>query len=106
MRTTLYMGRPVRVRTNEYARDWEDNRKEEMLELESRGIVVYRHEVKKARVAKKHFDIARTFPQFIGQAAGGIEVVKPAAAILQEMVDDAVTAIRASATCVAGASKL
>merc|ERR1712151_545904 len=39
IRTTIYTGRPMRVFKTPYIMDWEENRKEEMTELQNKGIV-------------------------------------------------------------------
>ncbi|CAK9070821.1 Putative monooxygenase Rv1533 [Durusdinium trenchii] len=89
IRTTIYTGRPLRAVKNEYNLDWENNRREEIKALESKGVVVYKNDVYTAREKGEDFDIAGTYPQYVGQAIGGIHEVKPAAAIVEEMMEDA-----------------
>lgn len=46
-RTLIYTGRPLRVRKTPYVADWEENRREEIKELTSKGIIPNEHEMEK-----------------------------------------------------------
>merc|ERR1712151_769920 len=39
IRTTIYTGRPMRVFKTPYAMDWADNRQQELLQLQSKGVL-------------------------------------------------------------------
>jgi len=93
IRTIIYTGRPMRVLKNPYILDWENNRLKEIQELTARGIIPTNHDAdQKAKageeVTPEQMLAAR--PLLMGQAAGAIEDVKPAAQIIQEMVSTAV----------------
>ena len=87
IRTTIYTGRPLRACKNEYNVDYETSKRDRIEELQSKGIIVYAHDVRTARAEGKDFDLAGTYPQYMGQAIGGIREVKPAAAIVEEIHD-------------------
>jgi NAD(P)H-dependent flavin oxidoreductase YrpB (nitropropane dioxygenase family) len=44
VRTIIFTGRPMRVRMNEYIRNWEENRAQEIKELTSKGIIPVEHD--------------------------------------------------------------
>ena len=46
-RTLIYTGRPLRVYKTPYVADWEDNRREEIRELTSKGILPAEHDIEK-----------------------------------------------------------
>ena len=94
IRTTIYTGRPLRACRNEYNVDYEENRRDRIKELESRGIVVYKNDVKTARAKGEDFDLVHTYPQYMGQAIGGITEVKSAAEIVEEFMNDATSILR------------
>jgi len=39
VRTIIFTGRPLRVRNNDYIRDWEENRQDEIKKLTESGII-------------------------------------------------------------------
>lgn len=45
VRTIIFTGRPLRVRTNKYIRDWEENRAAEIKDLTSKGIIPVEHDL-------------------------------------------------------------
>lgn len=94
IRTTIYTGRPLRACKNEYNVDYETSKRDRIEELQSKGIIVYAHDVRTARAEGKDFDLAGTYPQYMGQAIGGIREVKPAAAIVEEFMTEAVSNIQ------------
>lgn len=89
IRTTIYTGRPLRAQRNYYNADYEENRRERINELQSQGKLVYRTDVHAAKDSGKDFDFIGTFPQFMGQAVGGITKVMPAKDIIEEIMTDA-----------------
>ena len=44
IRSTIWTGRPLRAAATSYIRDWESNRRHELTELLSKGIVPMEHE--------------------------------------------------------------
>jgi len=47
VRTIIFTGRPLRVRTNAYIADWENNRAQEIKELTSKGVIPVEHDFEK-----------------------------------------------------------
>jgi NAD(P)H-dependent flavin oxidoreductase YrpB (nitropropane dioxygenase family) len=82
--TLIYTGRPLRVRRTPYVDDWNNNRQQEIKELTARGILPHDNELEKH--PEKSLE-GRTF--LIGRVAALIDEVKPAKAIMDEMVSDA-----------------
>jgi len=90
IRTIIYSGRPLRVRKTPYIVDWETNRAQEIKELTSKGIIPFTHELEKMNKAGGEIDPAPFRAFLMGQAAGAIEDVKPAAEIIHSMVSQAI----------------
>jgi len=93
VRTIIYTGRPLRVITNSYILNWENNRSKEIQELTSKGIIPIDYDLE--QVTKKGIELtpeqARdTRPLLMGQAAGAINDIKPAQQIILEMVSEAI----------------
>lgn len=81
-RTTLiYTGRPLRVIRDQFSDDWEDNRAAEIKRLADQG---------KLAVG---MDDPEHRPFLSGQVASVINDVKPAAQIIDEMVEEAAVAL-------------
>ena len=99
-RSTLYTGRPVRCLKTPLNQEWEGKRREEMLAMQKKGVVVYKHLVQQARNKGEHFDIAGTFPQYMGQCIGSIKKVMPAKDIIDEMMYDACQVMQENAALV------
>jgi len=80
-RTLVISGRPLRVRVNDYIRDWEA-RPGEIKSLTEQGIVP---------MAKDLDDdtVEVDMPHLMGQVAGVIKDIRPAREIVEEMVDEA-----------------
>lgn len=83
-------GRPLRVRTNKYIENWENERAQEIKELTSKGIVPVEHDLENLGddVDDETMDNARPF--LMGKAAAVVNEKKSAKAVVDEMVDDAV----------------
>jgi len=90
MQTVVFTGRPVRVRKNEYAEKWEKNR-EGIDKLTSQGVVPFEHDLKEGNAKIYWFG-----NNIMGQAAGGINEVKPAGEIVHEMVGQALQVLESS----------
>jgi len=96
IRTIIFTGRPLRVVKNPYIMDWEENRQGEIKELTSKGVVPVPHEMEaKEKKGDVDFNLRlNALPLLMGQCAGAIKDIKPAAQIMQEMVTDAIAIIR------------
>ncbi|KAI9800822.1 MAG: hypothetical protein M1825_003605 [Sarcosagium campestre] len=90
VRTIIFTGRPLRVRTNEYIKNWEDKRASEIKELTEKGIIPVEHDFEKIGddMDDETMDNARPF--LMGKAAAVVNEKKSAKAIVDEMVGDAV----------------
>ena len=85
----MYQGRPLRVRNNEYIRNWEENRQGEIKQLTESGKIPVEHDMDtKEDITDEEMDMARPF--LMGQAAAVVNERKSAKAIVDEMVTDAV----------------
>lgn len=97
-RTLVISGRPLRVKYNDYIRDWE-SRPEEIKKLTESGIVPLAKDMDDG----KDVDI----PFLMGQVAGEIKDIKPAKQIVDEMVREAVDMLKLGQTYITvGSSKL
>jgi len=90
VRTIIFTGRPLRVRTNPYIQNWEDNRAQEIKELTSKGIIPVEHDFEKLGddIDDETMDNARPF--LMGKAAAVVNEKKSAKAVVDELVNDAV----------------
>jgi NAD(P)H-dependent flavin oxidoreductase YrpB (nitropropane dioxygenase family) len=92
-RTLVISGRPLRVRYNDYIKDWHA-REDEIKRLTEQGVVPLAKDMDDG----KDVDI----PFLMGQVAGVIGEIKPARAIVEEMVSEAVEMLRLGQTYVSG----
>ncbi|KAH9829075.1 NPD-domain-containing protein [Teratosphaeria destructans] len=106
IRTIIFTGRPLRVRTNPYISNWEENRQNEIKELTAKGIIPVEHDLEKMGddVDDDTMDNARPF--LMGKASAVVNEKKSAKAIVDEMVGDAVQVIAANSASLVGKSKL
>jgi len=103
IRTIIFTGRPLRCLQNEYIMDWENNRAKEIKELTSKGVLPVAHDVEERTSRGDSIDpaqIANYRPLLMGQAAAAVFEIKPAADIVNEMMHEAVEALRTSAALV------
>ncbi|KAK9466121.1 2-nitropropane dioxygenase [Lipomyces arxii] len=94
MRTIVYTGRPLRIVKNPYALDWETNRAEEIKKLTSQGNIPVPWELEQYEKSGK--DLPEliedySFPYLMGEVAAVVREVKPAKAIVDEMIAEAET---------------
>ena len=110
VRTIIFTGRPLRVRNNAYINDWETNRQQEMKELAAKGTIPYEADLDKVMKGAEEGgsgaeggsddDDAEDDPldQFrpflMGKAAAVVNDEKPAKAVVDEFVNDAVAWIQ------------
>jgi NAD(P)H-dependent flavin oxidoreductase YrpB (nitropropane dioxygenase family) len=123
VRTIIFTGRPMRVRNNDYINDWETNRVQEMRELAAKGTIPYEADVEKFMSGdeKPSFknDIEKTSsssnsdddddedpfdkfrPYLMGKCAAVVNEQKPAKAVVDEFVNDAVAAMKGGSKLIA-----
>ncbi|KAL6884001.1 2-nitropropane dioxygenase [Trichoderma longibrachiatum] len=124
VRTIIFTGRPMRVRNNAYINDWETNRQQEMKELAAKGVIPYEADLDKvlnggekpkiegiktsASDDDEDDDPLEQFRPFLmGKAAAVVNEQKPAKAVVDEFVSDAVAWLRKGNSMLVGpASKL
>ncbi|GIJ88653.1 hypothetical protein Asppvi_007578 [Aspergillus pseudoviridinutans] len=94
VRTIIFTGRPMRVRNNAYIQNWEENRREEMKELTSKGIIPVEHDFENLGddVDDDTLDNAR--PWLMGKVSAVVSEKKPAKAIVDEIVSDAAALLK------------
>lgn len=90
VRTIIFTGRPLRVRNNDYIRNWENNRAQEIKELTSKGVIPVEHDFEQLGddIDDETMDNARPF--LMGKAAALVNEKKSAKALVDELVGDAV----------------
>ena len=115
IRTIIFTGRPLRVLSTPYILDWETNRKRQIQELTSKGVIPINFDLdeseKQAKEQEKNindrahqnngvqsnsnsFDIDDdTRPWLMGKVAGAIHNIKPAKDIIDDMVSEAVNSL-------------
>lgn len=96
VRTIIFTGRPMRVRNNDYIRNWEDNRAQEIKELTSKGVIPVEHDFEQLGddIDDETMDNARPF--LMGKAAAAVNEKKSAKALVDELVGDAVQRLNAT----------
>lgn len=109
IRTVVFTGRPMRVRTNSYIEDWETNRQREMRDLTGKGIIPYNFDYDKlVRGDGKGNDtngdenpLAQFHPFLMGKCAAVVNEIKPAQEVVLEFVNDAIKNIQAGSNMIA-----
>lgn len=99
-------GRPLRVRKNPYIENWEENRQAEIKELTARGKIPVEHDLETMGddIDDDTMDNARPF--LMGKVAAVVNEKKSAKAIIDEMVDDAVSWLNKGNSYIASKAKL
>jgi len=101
VRTLIFTGRPLRVRTNAYIDDWENNRQAEIKELTSKGILPHEHEL------QKHPEKSLGGRAWLmGRVAGVINDILPAKVIIDNMVSGAIEMLQQGNGMITTKSKL
>ncbi|KAK5624790.1 hypothetical protein RRF57_000506 [Xylaria bambusicola] len=109
IRTLIFTGRPLRVRTNAYIENWENERRDELKELTSKGILPYEADLDKIAndtdegtgssddgANEDVDDLMDQFrPQLMGKCAALVNEQKSAKAVIDEFVNDASEALKA-----------
>ena len=88
-RTLVLSGRPLRMKLNDYIRDWH-SRPDQIKELCDKGIVPIEHDIDAGN------DIDP--PHLMGQVAGAIQKIQPAGEIVHEMVAEAADMLKLGGT--------
>ncbi|KAH7914673.1 2-nitropropane dioxygenase [Hygrophoropsis aurantiaca] len=101
VRTLIYSGRPLSVRKTPYVAEWETKRKQEIEELVSQGKIP--HDVELESHPERSLE-GRMW--LMGKNVGSINDIKPAKAIVDEMVSSAATSLNKAAKCVILGAKL
>jgi len=104
-RTVIYTGRPLRTLRNELVIKWED-KQDEIKKLVDKGIIPVYQDAQERIDKGEQITVSDYHPLLMGQAAGAITDVKPAATIIQEMIADAIKALKLSSSLVVPLSKL
>ncbi|RBR10558.1 uncharacterized protein FIESC28_09422 [Fusarium coffeatum] len=97
IRTIIWTGRPMRVRNNDYINDWETNRQAEIKELVAKGTIPYEADLDKLAESTSETEnddeediLDKYRPYLMGKCAAVVNEQKPAKAVVDEFVDDAV----------------
>jgi NAD(P)H-dependent flavin oxidoreductase YrpB (nitropropane dioxygenase family) len=125
IRTIIFTGRPLRVRTNPYIENWENERQQEIKELVAKGKIPYEADLDKVmagemtsppkglEVAKSEdgeIDIDELLDQFrpmlMGKCAAVVNEKKSAKEIVDEFVNDAVKWIQKGNSMIVSQAKL
>ncbi|RMD41448.1 hypothetical protein DV735_g3720, partial [Chaetothyriales sp. CBS 134920] len=94
VRTIIFTGRPMRVRLNDYIKNWEENRAEEIKTLTAKGVIPVEHDLENLPddVDDDAMDDARPF--LMGKASAVVNEEKSAKEIVDEFVNDAVVELQ------------
>jgi NAD(P)H-dependent flavin oxidoreductase YrpB (nitropropane dioxygenase family) len=106
VRTIIFTGRPLRVRTNSYIQNWEENRQPEIKELTGKGIIPVEHDLEKMGDDLDDDTMDNARPFLMGKAAAVVTEKKSARAIVDELVDDAVKWLQTSNAMIVSKAKL
>ena len=93
LRTLVVSGRPLRVKMNEYIKNWEDQ-PEKIKALTDKGIIPMAKDIED----DKDVDM----PFLMGQVAAVIKDIKPAKAIVEDMVSEAIAALQTGNSYIGG----
>ena len=95
-RTLIFTGRPLRVKRNAYVDNWEEHRREEMREALARGQLPYQVDMPNSEAITQK-QRAQMEGLLMGQVAGAIDGLLPAADIVGGMMSQAVQVLRSNA---------
>ncbi|KAI0203760.1 2-nitropropane dioxygenase [Astrocystis sublimbata] len=108
IRTLIFTGRPLRVRTNAYIENWENERRDELKELTSKGVLPYEADLDKmtngtgegsgSGEGDSEEDVDDLMDQFrpylMGKCAALVNEEKSAKEVVDEFVNDASAALK------------
>ncbi|KAJ3340357.1 hypothetical protein HDU93_007082 [Gonapodya sp. JEL0774] len=98
IRTIIFTGRPMRVLKNPFILDWEENKQDQIKQLTAKGVLPVAWNMD--QIAKQNDGVIPTdimiqgTPLLMGQVAGAINDILPAAQIVDEMVSQAVAVLK------------
>ncbi|KAI1434550.1 2-nitropropane dioxygenase [Xylaria sp. CBS 124048] len=111
IRTIIFTGRPLRVRTNPYIENWENERQAEIKELTSKGKLPYEADLEKVAsgntagsglpstdgLSEDEIDdmMDQFRPHLMGKCAALVNEQKSAKAVVDEFITDAAAALKA-----------
>lgn len=87
IRTTIFSGRPLNARATPYIRRWEEDRRQELLNLQSEGIIAIQNDLKTKPDDDEVLENVHPFP--MGKVAGMVNEILPAKQIVDDMVEEA-----------------
>jgi len=99
IRTIIFTGRPLRVLKNDYIMKWENDRQAEIKELTTKGVIPVYHDYEQKQAKNETpspQDLINARPLLMGQCAGAVKDVLPAAQIINDMINEAVSVLRSS----------
>lgn len=102
IRTIIFTGRPLRVRKNAYILNWEENRRDQIKELTSKGVLPVEHDIeeldKQDKLDDETMDAAR--PWLMGKVAAVVKEKKTAKEIVDEIVSEAAEQLKKASSLV------
>merc|ERR1711916_9423 len=103
IRSTIYTGRPMRVIKNATNVEYESSKLSENQRLRDQGIIPIEAILKEKQAAGEEISFVKELPLLVGQVGGVITEAddKPAAQIIDEMVNDAAQIIQRNNSIVA-----
>ncbi|EXJ68870.1 oxidoreductase [Cladophialophora psammophila CBS 110553] len=109
IKSTIWTGRPLRALATPYVRNWETNRRDEILDLQSKGIIALHHEMERLEkiggITEEIEDQSTLRP--MGQVAGLVNTPNQTAAeIVAEMMDGAVKVLSGAGAYLRPSAKL
>lgn len=121
IRTLIFTGRPLRVRKNPYIMNWETDRRDEMQDLLSKGVLPIAHDLDAIEKLEKEGkegdnslegrlagldidDVER--PYLMGEVAAAIKDIKPSKEIIEDMVKEAIQQLRLGSSFINDSSRL
>eukprot|EP00927_Polykrikos_kofoidii_P051436 TRINITY_DN4523_c0_g1_i1.p1 TRINITY_DN4523_c0_g1~~TRINITY_DN4523_c0_g1_i1.p1 ORF type:complete len:369 (+),score=74.30 TRINITY_DN4523_c0_g1_i1:71-1108(+) len=88
LRTLAFTGRPCRVMQTDYVKDWE-SRPQEIAAMTQAGKIPFFEDMQSGKAT-----FAQFLPSVMGQVAGAIKEIKPAKAIVDDMVKEALEVLQ------------
>ena len=80
----------------DYVKNWEENRQDEIKKLAGKGILPVAHDVSTREKNGEKVNPLEYRYWLMGQAAGAVKDVQPAADIMNEMIDGAIAIMRSN----------
>lgn len=103
VRTLIFTGRPLRVLKNEYIMSWENERQNEIKQLCSKGVIPAIHDIEQRSAKGQEVtpaEMAAVRPLLMGQCAAAVTEIKPAKEIIDEIMADAIVALRSASSLI------